>query len=335
MELRQLRAFLAAAAEGHFGRAAARLNLTQPGLTLRIQALEKELGVRLLERSAREVVLTPAGTILRPYARSLVRIEDGALRELKDHADGVAGRLRISYVTYGAITFPGEVVAEFRRRYPAVHLETTVGNSALNTERLLDGSVDAAFVYPGFVGIPDEIAVRPLKRDEVMVALSSNHPLAVHEPIPLPALRHEALVMYPGSGTRSSAVSFPGALARLIGAEPNIVACELPDQALQIVARSNSLITFENGSRAMSAPVPGIVYRRPSPPLLIDFGLAYFRDDESPALANLLRLIDEMAEGQPGDVPDGSEILAGDGLRLSPPAEVAATRRSPQPSTIG
>jgi hypothetical protein len=52
-------------------------------------------------------------------------------------------------------------------------------------------------------------------------------------------------------------------------------------------------------------------------------------------LANLLRLSDEMAEGQPGDVPDGSEILAGDGLRLSPPAEVAATRRSPQPSTIG
>jgi len=335
MELRQLRAFLAVAAEGHFGRAAARLNLTQPGLTLRIQALEKELGVRLLERSAREVVLTPAGTILRPYARNLVRLEDSALRELKDHADGVAGRLRISYVAYGAITFPGEVVAEFRRRYPAVHLETTVGNSALNTERLLDGSVDAAFVYPGFVGVPDEIAVRPLQRDEVLVALSSNHRLAMLDSIPLPALRHEALVIYPSSDTPSSAERFLGALARLIGAEPSVAARELPDQALQAVARSSSLITLANGSRAISAPVPGIVYRRSSPMLFIDFGLAYLRDDESPVLANLLRLIDEMAEGQPGDVPEGGEILAGEGLRLSPPTEVAATRRSPQPSTIG
>src|ERR1700716_1886491 len=106
MELRQLRAFVAVAAEGHFGRAAARLNLTQPGLTLRIQALEKELGAQLLERSAREVQLTAAGTALLPHARSLIRIEDRALRELKDQAEGIAGRLRISYLLLSALTFP-------------------------------------------------------------------------------------------------------------------------------------------------------------------------------------------------------------------------------------
>src|ERR1700694_4987712 len=125
VELRKLRAFGAVAGEGPFGRAAARLNLTQPGLTLRIQALEKELGAHLLERSAREVQLTAAGTALLPHARSLLRIEDRALRELKDQADGIAGRLRVSYLLPGAVTFPGKLIAEFRRRHPTMHVETT------------------------------------------------------------------------------------------------------------------------------------------------------------------------------------------------------------------
>src|SRR5580765_1699859 len=101
MELRQLRAFVAVATDGHFGRAAARLNLTQPGLTLRIQALEKELGAQLLQRNAREVQLTGPGTLLLPHAKSLLRIEDRALRELRDQADGIAGRLRIGYLSLG------------------------------------------------------------------------------------------------------------------------------------------------------------------------------------------------------------------------------------------
>jgi hypothetical protein len=70
------------------------------------------------------------------------------------------------------------------------------------------------------------------------------------------------------------------------------------------------MITFANGARAESAPVPGNAYRRLSPEPLIDFGLAYFRDDESAVLANLLRLIEEMAEGEPGEVPEDSELLA-------------------------
>ena len=313
MELRQLKAFVAVATEGHFGRAAARLNLTQPGLTLRIQALEKEVGTQLLERNAREVQLTAAGTVLLPYAKSLLRIEDRALRELKDQADGLASRLRISYVSFGAVKFPAEVVGEFRRRYPTVPVETTVGHSALNVEHLLNGSVDAAFVYPGYVGIaggiPDALAVRLLSRDSVVLAMSPNHPLAWLEPIPLTALRREPLIMFPTSPGPSAATSFLRVLARFMDTEPDIVAFEPPDQALETVAHSTSVIAFANGSRAASAPVPGVAYRRTSPALLLDFGVAYFRDDESPVLANLLRLIHEMAKDEPGALPEGSELL--------------------------
>ena len=313
MELRQLKAFVAVATEGHFGRAAAKLNLTQPGLTLRIQALEKELGAQLLERSAREVQLTAAGTVLLPHARSLLRIEDRALRELRDQADGVVGRLRISYVAYGAVAFPAEVIAEFRRRFPKVQVETTVGNSATNAEYLRNGSVDAAFIYPGYIGAgdstPDGLAVRLLQRDAVLLALSPNHPLAGLDEIPVTALRRQPLIMFPTSPGQSAVRSMLRVLARLMGGEPNIVAYEPPDQALEAVAHSTSLISFANGSRAVSSPVPGIAYRRTSPAMYLDFGLAYSRDDGPLLLADLLRVIDEMAKGEPGDLPEGSELL--------------------------
>jgi len=100
------------------------------------------------------------------------------------------------------------------------------------------------------------------------------------------------------------------------------------------VAHSTSVITFANGARAQSAPVPGIAYRRLSPEPLIDFGLAYFRDDESLALANLLRLIDEMAEGEPGEVPGGSEVLAAEPGPPSAPS-AAADRAPRQAPTLG
>jgi DNA-binding transcriptional LysR family regulator len=326
VELRQLRAFVAVATEGHFGRAATRLSLTQPGLTLRIQALEKELGVQLLERNAREVQLTAAGATLLPHAKSLLRIEDRALRDLKDQAEGPARRLRISYVAYGAVAFPTEAVAEFRRRHPAVHIEATVGNSALNAEHLLNGSVDAAFIYPGYVGgpagLPDTVAVRLVTRDAVLVALSSKHPLAARfEEIPLTALRNEPMIMFPTSPGPSATLSFVRTLVRHIGTQPNIVAYEPPDQALEAVAHSSSLISFANGSRAASAPVPGIVYRRTSPALFIDFGVAYLRDNESRVLADFVALIDELATGEPSDLPDGAELLtAGDASPYAPKA---------------
>ena len=99
LELRQLRAFVAIADHGHYGRAADSVGLTQPAITQRIKALERELGTPLLTRSARGVNLTSAGQALIEHARRLLLIEDRAVRALHDHAKGVVGRLRISYLT--------------------------------------------------------------------------------------------------------------------------------------------------------------------------------------------------------------------------------------------
>src|SRR5258708_27360172 len=137
MELRNARAYVSVAHEGHFGRAAVSLNITQPALTQGIQVLERELGIQLLTRSSREVRLTAAGEALREHANMLVQEEGRALREMKDHVAGIAGRIRMSYLTVWNLGLPANIVAEFRRRYPAVLLETTSGYSKPNVARVM------------------------------------------------------------------------------------------------------------------------------------------------------------------------------------------------------
>src|SRR6266852_7102527 len=111
MELRQLRAFVQVASNKHFGKAAAAMRITQPALTQRIQALEHELGVQLLTRSAREVRFTHAGEALLPYAKRLVQLDDQALSELADIAAGRAGQLRIAYLLHGDVALQGKILA--------------------------------------------------------------------------------------------------------------------------------------------------------------------------------------------------------------------------------
>jgi hypothetical protein len=127
-----------------------------------------------------------------------------------------------------------------------------------------------------------------------------NHQLARLEPIPVKTLRREPLIMFSSSPFQSLTLALERWLARQIGAQPKVVAHEPPDQALEAVSHSTSLITFAIDSRAESTPVPGIAYRHLSPEPLIDFGVAYVRDDHSPTTRNLLRLIDEIAGGRRG-----------------------------------
>jgi DNA-binding transcriptional LysR family regulator len=235
---------------------------------------------------------------------------------LKASAAGLAGRMRIAYLSQGGVVLPGKVVAEFRRRYPVVQVETTTGHSDWNAERLREGLVDVAFIYPGFVSpgqLPEGIAVRLLGRDRIMLALSADHHLARLQRIPAKILRREPLVAFSAPPLQSFATTLERWLAREIGAAPTVVAHEPPDQALEAVARSASMITFANGSRAASAPVTGVEYRDLSPEPLIDFGVAYLRSDQSPTLANLLQIIDEIAGSEPGEVPVGSELLSTQG----------------------
>jgi DNA-binding transcriptional LysR family regulator len=310
VELRQLRAFLEVSSELHFGRAAARLNLTQPALTQRIQALERELGVRVLERNAREVKLTSAGELLLPYARSLVQLEQSAVRNLKDHAAGSAGRIRIAYLNSGDVEVAGRIVAEFRRRYAAVDVHTSSASTFVNLDRMARGDVDVAFV--SIAGpIPPGVEVLWVSRLPLMLAIREGHRLSKLNPVPVSALAGEPFIMFPAEINQSLVAGFESWVARHDGGKLNIVAYEPPDQAIQAVAMSDSLMTLVNGGRAQPKPVPGVIYRSLTPSPLLEFGIAYLRDDPSPIITNLLQIAADLARQEPRDIAADSELVLG------------------------
>src|ERR671931_2151644 len=150
MELRHLRYFVTVAAELHFGRAAARLFISQPALSQQIRSLEGELGLKLFERNRRGVRLTPEGAAFLAEARAVVQQADRAAAVARALAEGASGHLRLGYV----VTVPGglaeRVVREYRRRYPGVEITAESGTTVHNVERLRSGELDVAFVHTPF-----------------------------------------------------------------------------------------------------------------------------------------------------------------------------------------
>jgi DNA-binding transcriptional LysR family regulator len=308
MELRHVRAFLAVAEKRHFGRAAASLNLTQPALTLRIQVLERELELQLFQRNAREVRLTPSGEALLEHARALVHEEDRALREMKDHLAGIAGRLRISYLTLWDVGLPANIVAEFRRRFPAIKVDMTSGYSQLNVDRLLAGEVDFAFVGVA-IGERNGIAIRTLDRHEIVVVMSPTHQFAQSEFVPVKSLRGEQMIAVSSGVNGPLAAAVIRWLTKHTGEPPNIIREEPPDQMAAALAQSGNALALMTEHRACIAQADGLEYRRLSPGPFIEYGVAFATDNPSPALANLLKTVDDLAPPLPANLPEGSELL--------------------------
>jgi DNA-binding transcriptional LysR family regulator len=306
MELRQLRAFVEVATSGHFGRAAESLHVTQPALTQRIQALEGELGLQLLERNAREVRLTPAGAVLLPHAMRLVQVEDQGLRALKAYASGMVGRLRLAYPSAGDVAMAGVIIAEYRRRFPAVEVETTSGSSGPNLRLVQDHAADAAFALMP-TARPAGIEARTIRREEIILALRSDHPLAQMEPVPVKELRGEPIGLPPAAANPDTITALRRWLVRHTGEELNVVSEEPNELAIETVAKSG-LAAVLVVRRYATMPKTGIAYRSMSPAPLIELVVAYRCEDPSPTLANLLRVVEELSVND-SDVPEDGELI--------------------------
>jgi DNA-binding transcriptional LysR family regulator len=175
MELRQLRYFVTVAEELHFARAAERLRIVQPAVSQQIRRLERELGVELFCRSPRRVTLTAAGIRLLPEARAALTAAARVRAVASAARSAMPTALRL-----GTSTGLGDHLDRLMERLgPGVRVELASGTAAERAERVLDGSLDAAFVrgsweYPGLRRIP-------VWAEKLLVAVSARHPLA-HEP---------------------------------------------------------------------------------------------------------------------------------------------------------
>ncbi|SDC69262.1 LysR family transcriptional regulator [Paraburkholderia lycopersici] len=173
-DLRQLRYFVAVAEEQHFGRAAARLSMTQPPLSQAIRALEETLGVALFARTRRSVELTAVGADLLPEVRRLLASAE-ALRPLAQSlARGEAGVLALAFVStadYGLLPL---LLRDFGARYPRVRLQLTEATSDVQVEELVAGRLDAGLVISP---LPPRHAAQlcwlPVAREPLVAAMPS------------------------------------------------------------------------------------------------------------------------------------------------------------------
>ncbi|MFC5398499.1 LysR family transcriptional regulator [Undibacterium jejuense] len=148
LELRQLRYFIAVAEELHFGKAATRLNMTQPPLSQAIQAFEAELGVALFIRTTRQISLTPAGIALLPEAKKLL-LQVQNLRQLAQRAAaGTQGHLSLAFVSIADYSILPPTLRTFRHSHADVSIELREATSDVQLEALEKAEIDAGFLIP-------------------------------------------------------------------------------------------------------------------------------------------------------------------------------------------
>lgn len=201
MELRHFEAFVAVAEELHFGRAAQKLHIAQPALSQMIRSLEKELGVRLFDRTTRRVRLTASGEAMFEPAHAIGTQVDGAKRIARAAQDGAVGRVRIGFGGTSGYSILSLIAREVAARQPGISLDLNpqmyCGEAA---QALRDGEMDLAVVSPP---APAGIDVHVIRQETVMVAVPITHRLADEEEISMSDLAGEPFISYaPSHGSQ-------------------------------------------------------------------------------------------------------------------------------------
>lgn len=202
MELRHMRYFLAVAEELSFTRAAERVGIGQPPLSMQIKALEQEVGAPLFKRTSHGVELSEVGLVFLPHAHKAVADAEQALRAARQAANGEVGLLRMGF-TSSAVFHPlvSHSIQQFRERHPGLEISLSEGITEQLLSDIAGSQLDAAFVR--IVSIPsDELGVVELPAEKLKVALPRSHPLVRRKSLHLKELAGEKFIMVPrGKGS--------------------------------------------------------------------------------------------------------------------------------------
>jgi DNA-binding transcriptional LysR family regulator len=298
-ELSQLRCFVAAAEELHFGRAAQRLNMTQSPLSRQIQLLERILGVTLLERTSRNVSLTPAGRVFLIEAKRIVRLAESAALSARRVAHGETGRVGLGFTAVSGYGLVPQIVAAAHAALPNIDLELREMVTVEQIDALLTGLIDLALVRPPVDR--NEFETMSILSEPLLVALPPGDPRLAQSTIALDELDSQPLIMY----ARQGAGYFHDLLARLFAE------AEVAPVYVQYVTQIHSMLGLVHaGLGAALVPesasglhLQDIEFRRlltePSNP--VDLRLAWRRDNANPALESMKRLCMEVTHPESRD----------------------------------
>ena len=213
MHLQRLRYFVAVAEELHFGRAADRLNMSQPPLSQQIRLLERELDTSLFDRSTRRVSLTDAGAFLYPEAVRLLAEADRVDRLMDQRRHGQAGTLRVGFVDSAAYEVMPRVLSEYRRRRPRVDYELHTMSSDEQVEALRAGRIDLGIARAATD--PERVEATLVMQEPLLVAAGASQRLAAAPTAELRDLAGEAIIGF----DRRVSPSLHAVLAGMLGAE--------------------------------------------------------------------------------------------------------------------
>ena len=256
-----IRVFCEVAERGSFSSAADELGLTQSAVSQHVAALEREIGLRLVQRGTRPAELTEAGHVLARHGRAINARLDGAEQELAEVAGRRTGRLRFGSFPTALTTFVPAALARLRGEWPALALTVVDDHMQRLLPRLIDGELDLAVVYDHDV-LPEAAAGRlrrvPLFDDAYRAVLPPGHRLARHDAVGLVDLAEEAWV---GGHTGSAWFRIVRHACRGAGFEPRTSLGSDDYRAVQAFVAAGLGVAVIPGLAVVNA-TPGVEVRR-------------------------------------------------------------------------
>ncbi|MFP7471445.1 LysR family transcriptional regulator [Niallia taxi] len=285
MELRHLQYFQTVAEELHFGRAAARLNMTQPPLSQQIKQLEEELGFPLFHRSSRAVELTTAGDVFLGQIRSILSQLDRAVDTARHTARGELGKIIIGFVGTATYEILPPAIKEFRTIFPSIDIELRQLSAPNQLNALLNGDIDIGFSHPPVASC--ELISSSLKKSECVIAIPKNHRLADKQAVAITDMMNEPIISLSKEAWPSLYEDFIQ-LCNKHGFQPNIVQESTEYQMVigLVTAGIGIAVVPDSAKKLFNLDV---LYKKlDQEELIAEWIISYRRENHNPALFHLV-----------------------------------------------
>lgn len=294
MEFWQLRYLIATADEGNYGRAAARLNVSQPSVTRAIQSLETELGVDLLRRGRGGFGMTEAGALFVAAARKLLDEADAAAGLARRAAQGEIGTIAIGFEASVVLARMPALVALYKREHADLVFEFLEMTTADQTAALLDRRIDMGVVAP--FAPDDRIEAAPFISERLHAAVWSGHPTFKRDVVDLQTIAAEPIIASPHGGQCGLHVRIVDAFGR---AGVHITtAAEVNDTQLMldfVAARLGVALVPES---VAACGHRGVTFLKIEPEERVNYSMIWLRDNDRPAVDRFRHFVQQQAPGE-------------------------------------
>ena len=288
VDIRQIRYFAAVAESLHFGRAAQRLNVTQPPLSRQVRALEKELGVQLLDRHSRKAKLTQAGAQFLQDSKAVLVALERACRNARLADEGALGDLTVGFMMHAAYGSVPRLTRRFLDKHPKVQLHLREAMPAAIVEGVLGGEFDAGICFgPGTLR---GLASAAIYREPLCLAVPTGHRLCLQKIVSPRMLVDEPLICAPASTAPGLRTAIADYFAR-VNREPNIrLETQLQQTIVSLVAAGVGIALVPRSLEKLG--MSDVQFRTIAAAPPVEQVLFWRKDNLNPVLPHFLAIAD-------------------------------------------